>query len=486
MKATRSRWLGAVAALPVLSLPTAGFAGDHALMLPALALPTTMVLAGGYATESLNDEPTPFLSDEDLPSRNPPLLEIGPKFLGTGNISDGFTLPTGAVWTPSLWVYGNFRTAFQAYENDNDETVSEWANRLDLFANLQLSGTERILFGVTPLHNRDTGAFSGRVFSPDSQEGYVDELNFEVDTLFFEGDLAEIFPRLDVFDSTKNDIGITFGRQNVIFGDGFIVNDNMDGFGLSKNNIRFKNNPNIVNWRTSIFVGLGGVHRGDNQRDRDAKFFGWFNQIDMTKTTYNFDVAYVTSDLTGDLLNVGVDATRRIGKTNATFRAAYSNAVDGVTPQSDTGLLLFMELSWVPKNTHDNLYLDGFFGIDNFTSAARGPLTGGPLGRTGLLFAAQGIGTFPAPLSNRANEAGGAALGYQKFSNDRRTQFTVEAGARFEYGDQIPALENEYGVGMRAQRALGNRTFLQFDAFVTKRDGDDVATGARMELQAKL
>ncbi len=485
MSIKKARSLGAIASLPVLGLPTMGLAGDYAATLPIFALPTTVVLAGDYSTESLSDEPAPYLSDDELPSRTAPIIELGPKFLGTGNISSGFTLPTGAVWTPSLWVYGNFRTAFQAYETDNDTTVSEWANRLDLFANLQLSGTERILFGVTPLHNRDTGAFSGRVFSPDGQQGFIDELNFEVDTLFFEGDLAEIFPNWDLFDSTKNDIGFTVGRQNVIFGDGFIVNDNMDGFGLSKNNIRFKNNANIVNWRTSVFVGFGGVHRGDNQRDRDSTFYGWFNQIDTTKTTFNVDVAYVSSDQAGDLLNVGVDATRRFGKTNATFRAAYSNALDGVTAQSDTGLLLFMELSWVPKRTHDNLYLDGFVGIDNFTSAARGPLTGGPLGRTGLLFAAQGIGTFPSPISNSAQEAAGAALGYQRFSKDRRTQVTVEAGARFENSD-LPDLENEYGVGMRAQRAIGKRTFLQFDAFVTRRDGDDVATGARVELQAKL
>ncbi len=145
-----------------------------------------------------------------------------------------------------------------------------------------------------------------------------------------------------------------------------------------------------------------------------------------------------------------------------------------------------MELSWIPKRTHDNLYVNGFVGIDNFTSAARGPLTGGPLGRTGLLFAAQGIGTFPSPLSNRTNEAAGAAVGYQRFSKDRRTQITLEAGARFETGNTIPDLDNEYGVGLRAQRAIGNRTFLQLDAFVAKRESDDPTTGARLELQAKL
>lgn len=437
-------------------------------------------------SEALSEEPVEYLSDGKLPPRTKPLLELGPKFLSTGNITPGVTIPTGAVWTPSLWVYGTFRTALQYYEDANDVGVSEWVNRLDLFANLQLSGTERILIGVTPLHNRDTGLFSGEVFSPSSQKQSINELNFKIDTLFFEGDFAEIFPNLDMFDSTKNDIGITIGRQGVVFSEGFIVNDSMDGFGLSKNNIRFSKNPNIVNWRSSVFVGLNGVHRGDNQVDKDSEFYGWFNQIDTAKATYNIDVAYVDSDNDDDLFNFGFDATRRFGKTNATFRLAFSKALDNETSQAGTGLLLFTELSWVPKHTHDNLYLNGFVGIDEFTSAARGPLTGGPLGRTGLLFAAQDIGSFPAPLSNSASEAAGVALGYQKFSKDKRRQWTFEAGARFENETVVPILRDEFGLGVRFQQAIGYRTLIQIDGFTTKQKGRNLSTGIRCELLLKL
>ena len=72
---------------------------------------STTASAGIYLGEELPDEPTEYLSDEELPSRNGPILELGPKFLSTGNIASGITLPTGAVWTPSLWVYGNLRSA---------------------------------------------------------------------------------------------------------------------------------------------------------------------------------------------------------------------------------------------------------------------------------------------------------------------------------------------------------------------------------------
>lgn len=450
------------------------------------------VLPALAASESaLTSEPLEYLSDDKMPPRTKPLIELGPKFLSTGNISKGWVLPTGAVWTPSLWVYGNLRSAYQAYDNgvqaqQNEAKVrmKEWANRLDLFANLQLSGTERVLLGVTPLHNRDTGLFSGTVDYGVGGADSINELNLEVDTLFFEGDLAEIFPKWDYKDSRKNDIGFTIGRQSLQFMDGFLVNDSMDGLGFSKNNLRFAKNSNIVNWRSSVFFGLNGVTRNNSFEDDGSTLFAWFNQVDTVAATYNLDVVYVDGDQAGDLLNIGLDATRRFGKTNATFRVALSNAFGEVSEQSDDGLLLFTELSWVPAYTHDNVYLNGFVAIERFTSAARGPLAGGPLGRTGLLFAAQGLGSVPAALSNAAQEASGLALGYQKFSSDRRTQLTFEIAARF---DNAETQEQEYGLGLRLQRAIGYRSFWQLDAFATNSSiTSGIEYGVRLELQIKL
>lgn len=440
----------------------------------------------GHAASGLSTKADKYLSDESLPPRTAPLIELGPKFLSTGNIPKGFELPTGAIWTPSLWVYGNFRSGVQSYDDGGElgGTRNEWANRLDLFANIQLSGTERILIGVTPLHDRDTGLFSGMVDFPDSESETVNELNVELDTLFFEGDLAELFPKWDYLDSTKNDIGFTVGRQNIEFMDGFLINDNIDGFGFSKNNIRFAKNPNLINWRSSVFFGLDGVNRDDNLEDSDSTLYAWFNQFDTVSATYNLDLAYVTSDTAGDLINLGLDATRRFGKTNATIRAAISQATGDITEQADDGLLLFSELSWVPAYTHDNLYLNGFIAFDNFTSAARGPLTGGPLGRTGLLFAAQGLGSVPSALDNSAQDAAGLALGYQKFSDDRKTQFTIEAAARYDSAEDS---ETEYGIGMRLQRAIGHRSFWQIDGFATNSSvSSGIEYGVRVELQIKL
>ena len=112
--------------------------------------------------------------------RPQPLLELGNPFQASGPIRSGFRLPSGAVWQPSLWVFGTYRTALQVFDNGN-EVFSEWANRLDLFANLQLTGTERILIGVRPLDQ--DGRSSGYRFSPRDADGWEDALNMRLTTL---------------------------------------------------------------------------------------------------------------------------------------------------------------------------------------------------------------------------------------------------------------------------------------------------------------
>ena len=97
------------------------------LLLPA------MVQAAGPSR--LPDEPIP-MATEGM-ERTSPIIEAFEPFLSTGDISSGFELPTGAIWQPQLLVWGDFRTALQSVEN-NGVTTEEWANRLNLFAQLRL------------------------------------------------------------------------------------------------------------------------------------------------------------------------------------------------------------------------------------------------------------------------------------------------------------------------------------------------------------
>lgn len=434
-------------------------------------------------SSELSREPTPYLDDDELPARTAPIVELGGDFLGTGNISPGFEIPTGAVWQPRFWLYGNFRSTVQSHDIGRKKHIVEWANRLDLFGNLQLTGTERLLVGITPLH--DDSEFSGKILSPDGEKRTENELNLNISTLFFEGDLAELFPRWDVEDSTPNDIGFTVGRQNVQFQAGMLINDTIDAVGFAKNNIRIPGFARLVNLRASVLFGWNGIHRDDNNDDDDAQLYGLFLQADTFRRTMNLDIVFVDSEDDGDVLVGALDSIQTIGKMSATFRVAASHATGDETRTAADGQLVFAQLAWVPKYSHDNVYLAAFSAFDDFVSASRGPTVGGALGDTGILFAGRGIGSYPAALSNRTSDAYGIALGRQFFfSNDRR-QLILEAGARH---DDTPGLNDDsYGAAFRLQQAVGSRTILQLGGFLVDRGNrDSPSTGLRFEVQVKL
>lgn len=435
------------------------------------------------ASESrLSDIAPPFKGDDELPSRTPPILELGDAFLGTGNLFPGFTLPTGAVWQPRFWVYGEFRSALQVWDlGKNNQRQAEWANRLDLFGNLQLTGTERLVIGIQPFQGQN-GQHTGYRISPDGDD--FENFNLDIRTLFFEGDFAELFPRLDVFDFSPNDLGFSVGRQSILFQDGFLINDIVDAVGITRNNLRFAGVPWINNIRVTALYAWNQIHRDDNTKDKNADLFAIFTQMDTSVSTFEADLSYTISnkDSGGDLFSGGISAIQRFGGIASTFRLLGSWAPEGRTRQADNGMLFFTELAWTPPYTYNIAYLNAFAGLKRFRSAARDRQTGGPLGRTGILFAARGIGNFPPALGNRADQSYGAAIGYQMFFDNLRRQLILEVGGRTDEDDNFTGA----GIAARLQQALGKRYVVQLDGFGAIRNGDELGYGMRCELIVKF
>jgi len=121
--------------------------------------------------------------------------------------------------------------------------------------------------------------------------------------------------------------------------------------------------------------------------------------------------------------------------------------------------------------------------IDQFTSPARGTLAGGPLGQTGLLFSAPGLGRLGAPINVRANDAAGASLGYQYFFDETRQQLVWEFGGQ---QDTDGTNRGTLATGMRYQRAVGHHWIAVLDATVGKRESANTATSLRLEARAKF
>ncbi|MFQ5349270.1 MAG: hypothetical protein ACE5EG_02375 [Thermoanaerobaculia bacterium] len=429
----------------------------------------------GHHSSALSDEYIP-LQLEGFPERPRYLLELGNPYLGTGRIKPGIHLPTGAVWQPSLILFGTLRTALQSFDADGTR-FTELASRLDLFANLQLSGTERLVVGFRTFDQE--GRFTSYILEPDpgdpafraafgdDGDRFREELNAEIQSLYFEGDFGEIFPKLDADDFGRSDVGFSIGRQPLLFQDGILIQDSIDGIGLTRNTLLPQGTSNF---RATLFVGTNEVHRA-NVEDRDAEMFALLTSTDVRRSTVDADLVYVRGgETTGDLVAGGVSFVQRIGTRNTTFRLLGSHAVDQETAQAPDGALFFGELSWTPHYTDDLIYFTGFVAVDEFSSAARGPASGGPLGRAGINFAAVGLGSYGAPLSSRARDVAGGAFGYQRFYGPaKRRQLLAEVGLRVGTADDV---SDSVAATVRYQMAVGRRLVLVWDGFAARRQGD--------------
>ena len=462
--------------------------------------------------ESLKDEYVPFKTEKDitatraqvfnpetpsvipqdkpvgglLPGRPNLLVELGNGFLDTGKLHPGFEVPlTGAVWQPRLWAYLINRTAFQSFDDGRSGRAreTELANRLDLFANLQLTGTEKILLGIRATDNNRPNLFTRYTFDG-SSEGFNDEFDVNVETLFFEGDLGSLFPVLDKKGSLPIDLGFTVGRQPVVFQEGILINDTIDAVGFIRNNIPF---PGTSNLRVS---GMWGWNRLDRNKPlgtpSDENMFGLFIGADTQKSTLNLDMIYVDDPGGGDGFYIGASAIQRLpfmGGISSAFRINTSFALDDEIPGNviGDGTLLTTELSRNVKGSDDIVYFNTFLGLGNFTQAGREAIVGGPLANSGILFASPNLSTYGAELDPFTSDSvAGGAIGYQAFWDNKRRNLILEIAGRHDLsGDGFDSL----GIGFQLQQAVGRHVQLQFESFYAFNEGRDDGYGVRAEVQ---
>ncbi len=436
--------------------------------------------------EALKEEYVPFKTLGDIPLRPGLALELGDPFLDTGQLDAGFEVPLiGAVWQPRLWSYFIYRTALQTFDNGapGRDRDSEWANRIDIYANLQLTGTEKILLGLRSLDNNEPGRFTKYSFDS-SDTGFKNELNLDIETLFFEGDVGSLLPVLDPAGIKPIDFGFTVGRQPITFQEGIIINDTVDALGFVRNNIVF---PGTSNLRISGMWAWNRLDRNDQFRDSDANMFALFTAADTHVSTYNLDLIYVDDDARdggGDGFYAGASAIQRIsalGGMSTAFRINSSFALDKEISGNvvGDGTLLTAEFSKTPHGSDDIAYVNPFISIGNFTQAGREAIVGGPLANTGILFASPNLSTYGAEISPFTDDVYGLATGYQAFWDNKRRNLILEIATRRDFdGSGF----DSYGAGFQLQQAIGQHYQLQLEGFHTFQESRQDATGARFEV----
>lgn len=427
----------------------------------------------------LTDEVLPLAVDT-MPERPRPLIELGNDFLGTGTLWPGFRLPTGAWWQPALIAFGTARLAGQTVAGDVED-ATELRARLDVNFNLQLSGTERMVVSFRPLD--EDGRFTRYVIDGD-ETGFTDEVDGELEAIFFEGDFGEIFPRLSIDDSRATDLGFSVGMQPLVFQEGLLIQDSLVSLGVTRNALQPRGTSNL---RITGLLGAGEVDR-QGTTQKDGTLFGILTSTDVRRSTIDADLVYLEAgreDPFGDQVAGGVSFVQRIGRFGSTFRVLGSTGV-GEGSLGD-GALVTGELSWVPAHTEDHAYATTFVALGEYAPAVRRSGTGGVLSQAGIAFSGAGLG-FPGALDSSSTDVAAVALGYQKFGPETRRQIIFELAGRVgleaAIGDQAAA-------AVQWQQALRRRFVLVADGFLAWRGStpgseDGTTYGGRLELVTKF
>ncbi|NOT11698.1 MAG: hypothetical protein HOP23_07700 [Methylococcaceae bacterium] len=414
-----------------------------------------------------------------------PLFELGDPFLGNGPIRPGIKTPTGQMLQPWFLLFGSFRSALQSFEQDNRQSA-EWSNRLDLHGNLNLSGTERVLFSMRPLDSQ-SGNTTGYNFEPANSDGWQEDFNARLTQLYFEGDLGEIFPGLDPTDSHTYDVGFSIGRQRLQLQDGLLLNDIIDMVGITRNSLVF---DGISNLRITGLYGWNHINRGNNDLAHNTNFhsadlFGLLTEADTAwNNTLSLDFLYMRENRDDSAWYVGAGSTQRFGWLNSTFRINASIPEHKESQTVGRGVLLLSQLSSTLPHTDNILYFNTFWNIDRFTSSARGPDQGSPVANLGILYGPVGMGRYGVPLGQSIDHTLGTAIGYQMFLDGINSQLIFEVGARTS--SQSGRDESAIGFGARYQRVFGKRHVLRLDASVAEREKEEISYGLRTEWMVKF
>jgi hypothetical protein len=507
----------AVAAAPAATAPAASKddgkkLSDRPKSPPKPRQAVVVVSEESHSKSRLSEKPKPLLKEHtQLPERNAPIYEWNLPFLGPGNIISGFKSPTGAVWQPAFWVFGSFQTSAGAIDDGLNPARQYMSARADITGNLQLTPTERVVIGFTPL-SQGSNLGTGLLHVDGQGTSFVNALNPNIQTLYFEGDTRQLFPGIDPNDRNGLDFGFAVGRQWITFQDGVMINDNFQALGITKDTIQI---PGIStqDMRITGLFGWSDIRRNDTFPDSSAHLLGVFTETDFRKSTVTFDFAYVDSDNPKDPFGVqrggsgvyfGTSATQRFGTLNTTFRINTSTALDGTGTAVDNGTLFLAEFSRTMPSSTNLLYANFFATAGDYTSAARSAQVAGPLERVGILFSPLAAGLAGSPIPGDANHAFGGALGYQMFFG-LRNQLTLEIAGKVgkEFLNQsslalvdpnliVPGLQNvlarvptgslqdESVVALGGQYvfAVTSRTSIQLNAFVLDQFNGNFGYGA--------
>ncbi|WP_143543951.1 hypothetical protein [Rhodopirellula sp. MGV] len=462
---------------PLIDLSKAELASNHCDF-STVCLPT-----GGNGIDAA-EEAFPYDSKRDVPTQHP-WVEWGRVWYGDGITPRGIDLfgPMNLV-RPKFYVYGDFRTAIASGRNAVART-DNWANRLNLDMDLQITDTERFHTFIGPLdkQNRFT-----RWELVDGDLQYRNEMNWTPATGFFEGDMGSILGAL-AGQSSPFELPVTAGLVPLLFQNGIWMEDAVSGmaFSLPAKHSRLLNWSN-VDW--TFFAAFDQVNSPAFRDNNDAQVYGTAAFIEAYGGYIEAGYAYlnVRHDDSLSYHNATVSFTRRyFDRVSNSIRVIVNTGQDGdrLSRTADGGLLLIENslitatpLTFVP-------YANVFYGWGRPQSVARAATSGGVLRNTGINFDTDGVNGF-ATLDTSAADTLGGSIGVDLIGESLDRQLLLEFSYLTPHADRAIAKGDQYAVGARYQFPVTNATLLRFDVMHGWRENDRDVYGTRMEYRWKF
>ena len=391
-----------------------------------------------------------------------------------------------------LMAYGDLRVAGAYYDNGvpvNGKTEqSVVATRLNLDMDLALTATERIHAFVRPLDRN--GSFTRYQISGGVQDEFVDEFDFALDTLFFEGDLGAMTQGW-TGKTNSIDLPIALGRVPLFTQNGIWLDDAFNGLAMG---ITAKNSPalDISNMDLTFFSGFKQVTTAAVPDSNDnAKVFGLAGFADAWKGYTEVGYGYIDAD-DSDLSyhNLTAAFTKRYGGRVANSVRLIGNFGQSATTKTADGVLVLVESSLIPRRPVNAIpspvnlvpYFNLFAGFDTPQPLARAADSGGVLKNTGINFESDGLTGYPT-LDASGHESYGGALGVEYlFSLERQIVFEAAVVERMSGN----VLGSQYALGARYQHKISNAWIVRLDAMHGWREGLKNVYGARVEIRRKL
>ncbi len=396
----------------------------------------------------------------------------------------GFTNPA----TPQFLVYGDYRAAMAYIEPGAGASFGKLANRLNLELDLKLTATERIHAFVDPFTNGTT--FSG-VEVQNGDIDFINGLNGNFQTLFFEGDLGAITGGAIGVDPPF-DLPFTVGRIPLLLQNGIWMEDNLLGAAFA---IPARNSAALdwSNFDVTFFAAIDEVTSpAFGQDDSVAHVFGSHAFIEAYDGYLEVGYAYL-DDHTGQGLgyhNLGISFQRRyFNAVSNALRCIVNAGQDPISgQQTANGALFIVENVFITESPYYKLpYANFFLGLDRPQSVARNANAQGVLRNTGINFESDNLTNYPT-LDATGNDVYGAAIGLDLLGEGFSQQLIVEAAVLQVLGDDPlrNAKGDQYALGVRYQLPLSNSWIFRTDAMYGLRENDSNISGARVELRHKF